>query len=64
MNLITEYCAKCRVPLYEENPSSKGRKIFRSFATKFDKDNHEYHLCINCYKGNTQEERKEENGED
>ena len=59
---MAECCKKCGIPLFEYTGQS--RKIFRSFATKFDKDNNEYHLCINCYKGDTQEERKEENGED
>lgn len=59
---MAECCKKCGIPLYEY--SGQSRKIFRSFTTKFDKDKNEYHLCINCDKGNTQEERKEENGED
>ena len=59
---MAECCKKCGIPLFEYTEQS--RKIFRSFATKFDKDNNEYHLCINCYKGNSQEERKEDNVED
>lgn len=49
MSLTTEYCAKCNVALYEEDPSSKGRKIFRSFGTK-TVNGTELHFCYACYK--------------
>ena len=57
-------CKKCGKPLFETVGNS--RKIFGSFATKFDKDNNEeYYLCYNCYVNkDVKEERKEENGED
>lgn len=58
-----ECCRKCGIKLFEYS-NTNARKIFRSFATKFSEDGSEYHLCINCYKGNVQEERKENEEED
>ena len=63
---MIDKCKKCGEPLFETLPFSN-RKIFGSFATKFDKDNNEeYYLCYNWYinKDVVKEERKEENGED
>lgn len=54
-----EYCRKCGIKLFEYSNTS-ARKIYRSFATKYNEDGSEYHLCIDCYKGNVKEERKED----
>ena len=48
MNLTTECCTKCGVPLFEENGASKGRKIFRSFGTKTI-EGKELYFCYACY---------------
>lgn len=50
MSLTTEYCAKCGVALYEEDPGSRGRKIFRSFGTKIVNGT-ELHFCYACHSG-------------
>lgn len=59
---MPECCKKCGKPLFETIGNS--RKIFGSFATKFDKDNgKEYYLCYNCYVNRDVKEERKEDGE-
>lgn len=45
---MIESCHKCGIDLYEEDESTKKRKIFRSFGTRTIKVV-EVHFCYPCY---------------
>lgn len=62
MSLTTECCCICGVKLFEQVNGSEGRKIFRSFGTKFQ-DGTELHYCLPCYNASNKKIfTEEENG--